>query len=654
MRALGDVLRHRGAGADGLVVGVGMDEEEALGGAGAVTQASLTRSGARRQRLTDCGPCTPESFPRQSARTRRLHRRSPAAVHDLPGRRPRASSCGRRPAPTPSAGCGRSTPRPARSGSSPTRPRCTTGPRSSPRGARTARAHARGQRRHRRLLHRRRDATVAAFALSGGLYAVDLVDRQRRSARLDVPGPVVDPRLSPDGSHVAYVSGRSLRVVGAGRLRTTVPLAEPAHELETCGLVDFVAAEELDRSRGFWWSPDSSALLVERVDETPGAASGGSPTRCTPAQAPRPHRYPAAGTANADVSLELVRLDGTTIDGRVGPRRAIPYLVDVSWQPGHGPLLVVMTRDAAGRRPCWRSTRPPGATTRRGRDPRRRRGSTPRRGPPGGRPTAACSRCAPTTPPTPTGCTSATTGSPPPGCRCAAWSRSTTSGVLVATAPDPLRRPRSRTSAGTARSQPVGPQEGWTIGRRTAGTSVLVSRTLESLDVAHRVVTGSASYDVVNHAERPAVTPVVTVIEAGERAIGRRCCSRATTCPARGGCRCCSARTAARTTRRSSRSGASFGEDQWLADQGFCVVVADGRGTPGRGPGLRALGASATTRHRCSPTRWPLSTRCSSAGRTTPTASAWASAAGRSAASSRRSRCSAAPTGSTPRSPAPP
>jgi dipeptidyl-peptidase-4 len=28
----------------------------------------------------------------------------------------------------------------------------------------------------------------------------------------------------------------------------------------------------------------------------------------------------------------------------------------------------------------------------------------------------------------------------------------------------------------------------------------------------------------------------------------------------------------------------SYGEEQWIADQGFCVVIADGRGTPGRGP----------------------------------------------------------------------
>ena len=34
----------------------------------------------------------------------------------------------------------------------------------------------------------------------------------------------------------------------------------------------------------------------------------------------------------------------------------------------------------------------------------------------------------------------------------------------------------------------------------------------------------------------------------------------------------------------------AFLTSQWLADQGFAVVVADGRGTPGRGPGLGPRG----------------------------------------------------------------
>ena len=35
---------------------------------------------------------------------------------------------------------------------------------------------------------------------------------------------------------------------------------------------------------------------------------------------------------------------------------------------------------------------------------------------------------------------------------------------------------------------------------------------------------------------------------------------------------------------RVMRAAGAYAADQWLADQGFAVVVADGRGTPGRGP----------------------------------------------------------------------
>ncbi len=42
----------------------------------------------------------------------------------------------------------------------------------------------------------------AAFALSGRLFTVDLLSGQARE--LPVPTPVVDPRPSPDGRHVAY------------------------------------------------------------------------------------------------------------------------------------------------------------------------------------------------------------------------------------------------------------------------------------------------------------------------------------------------------------------------------------------------------------------------------------------------------------------
>ncbi len=110
----------------------------------------------------------------------------------------------------------------------------------------------------------------------------------------------------------------------------------------TFGLAEFVAAEEMGRTRGYWWAPDGTALLVARVDETQvqrwHIADAANPGR-TPAEV----AYPAAGTANADVSLLLARLDGGTVPVE-WDRVAFPYLVTVNWD-GADPLIVVQTRD---------------------------------------------------------------------------------------------------------------------------------------------------------------------------------------------------------------------------------------------------------------------------------------------------------------------
>jgi dipeptidyl-peptidase-4 len=90
---------------------------------------------------------------------------------------------------------------------------------------------------------------------------------------------------------------------------------------------------------------------------------------------------------------------------------------------------------------------------------------------------------------------------------------------------------------------------------------------------------------------------------------------------------------------------------QWLAEQGFAVLVADGRGTPGRGPVWErevygdVLGPALEARSR----RWPrppaVTPSSISAGS--------ASGAGRSAVRSRRWQCCAARMSSTPRWPGP-
>ena len=79
-----------------------------------------------------------------------------------------------------------------------------------------------------------------------------------------------DPRPDPTGSRVAFVGGTALKVVEVDGSGERVVAADP-DETVSWGRAEFVAAEEMGRYRGYWWSPDGQSLLVARVDESPVA-----------------------------------------------------------------------------------------------------------------------------------------------------------------------------------------------------------------------------------------------------------------------------------------------------------------------------------------------------------------------------------------------
>ncbi|MFD3840975.1 prolyl oligopeptidase family serine peptidase [Streptomyces sp. NPDC058642] len=180
---------------------------------------------------------------------------------------------------------------------------------------------------------------LASFALSGRLFAAEL--RAGTARELPVPGPVIDPRPSPDGRFVAYVAQGALRVTGAEGEGDRA-LAEPESEHVTYGLAEFIAAEEMGRSRGFWWSPESDLLLVARADDTPVRRWWISdPAR--PERDPQHVAYPAAGTANAEVRLFVIGLDGARTEVS-WDRKRYPYLAHVHWSAAGAPLLLVQAR----------------------------------------------------------------------------------------------------------------------------------------------------------------------------------------------------------------------------------------------------------------------------------------------------------------------
>lgn len=179
----------------------------------------------------------------------------------------------------------------------------------------------------------------AAFALSGQVWAVHL--GARATTGLQTPGAALDPRVDPTGRHIAYVSERGLRVITVIG-RDDRALATPTSPTETWGLAEFIAAEELGRFRGFWWAPDGRSLLVERHD-TSGVQVWHVADPADPGVPPVEHRYPKAGSPNADVSLWHIDLDGNRTE-IVWDRNRYEYLTSVVWNE-HGAVLQVLSRD---------------------------------------------------------------------------------------------------------------------------------------------------------------------------------------------------------------------------------------------------------------------------------------------------------------------
>ncbi|MDQ1539943.1 MAG: dipeptidyl-peptidase 4, partial [Actinomycetota bacterium] len=179
-------------------------------------------------------------------------------------------------------------------------------------------------------------ATIIEFAHSGRHY----VTADGSTRELPTAGAVFDPRPDPTGRRVAYVSDGRLRVVDVDGSDDRQVIGE---DDVSWGAAEFVAAEEMNRQRGFWWAPDGDSLLAARVDESAVQQWYiGDPSR--PGRQPAAVRYPAAGTPNAAVSLAVLDLAGGRVDV-TWETDAFPYLTVVRWRQGHRPLLQVASRD---------------------------------------------------------------------------------------------------------------------------------------------------------------------------------------------------------------------------------------------------------------------------------------------------------------------
>jgi dipeptidyl-peptidase-4 len=182
---------------------------------------------------------------------------------------------------------------------------------------------------------------VAVFTLAGRLFRADL--RGDGVTELPAAGPALDPRPDPSGARVAYVTGGELHVIETdadGKLADRVLAAE---ESVSWGVAEFVAAEEMNRFRGFWWSPDGSSLLAARVDDAP-VPRWYIADPANPGQPSTEISYPHAGAANTEVTLHVIDVASGERTEIAWDRARFPYVVTAGWDDSGSVLATVMSR----------------------------------------------------------------------------------------------------------------------------------------------------------------------------------------------------------------------------------------------------------------------------------------------------------------------
>ncbi|MEO7916830.1 MAG: S9 family peptidase [Dokdonella sp.] len=158
------------------------------------------------------------------------------------------------------------------------------------------------------------DGKRLLFPLGDALYLFDLdatlvasSDRSARPAplrKLDTGGAVIDPRISPKGGYVSFVRGQNLWLIDLAA-NTRRQLTNDGGGTIHNGEAEYIAQEEMDRSRGYWWAPDDSIVAFQQYNDAPVPI-----VRRFEVQADRTdvieQRYPAAGDPNVTTRLGLV------------------------------------------------------------------------------------------------------------------------------------------------------------------------------------------------------------------------------------------------------------------------------------------------------------------------------------------------------------
>jgi dipeptidyl-peptidase-4 len=155
--------------------------------------------------------------------------------------------------------------------------------------------------------------------------------------------PCLDVKASPNGRFISFVRNGDIHLIEI-KSRASFKLTEGECD-STRGLADYIAQEEMARSTGYWWSPDSYYVAFTEVTEKHipeffinhvGSDSVGS-------NATESHRYPFAGQDNPGVRVGVVEVDSK--DCIWVESTEDEYIARLDWFPDNSLAIQTESRD---------------------------------------------------------------------------------------------------------------------------------------------------------------------------------------------------------------------------------------------------------------------------------------------------------------------
>ena len=154
------------------------------------------------------------------------------------------------------------------------------------------------------------------------------------------PAAEIDPQLSPDGSHVAFLRGSDLYALDLESRRETRLTSNGSPTLLNGGL-DWVYPEELDLATAFWWSPDSRSIAYLQFD-TSGEPLYPHEDLLGVHAVFEPEPYPQAGQHNARIRLGVVpAAGGATRWFDLGDTQDAYLIARAGWMPDSRHLYAI-------------------------------------------------------------------------------------------------------------------------------------------------------------------------------------------------------------------------------------------------------------------------------------------------------------------------